>query len=195
MQSGSAPAHRKQICAFVEGDTEKDYLEHWHRRFRADVHVAIDKFRGSPLRLVDEAVKQRRHDVREEERGRGRARDEYWCVFDRDDHQDFDDAITAAAANHIRVAHSNPCIELWFILHSRDQSAWVDRQVAQRESKRLLECGKRLTQQALEFLDDNFDDAKSRAVRLDSWHEGNDSPPRSNPSSSVWELVERISIQ
>jgi len=27
---------------------------------------------------------------------------------------------------------------------------------------------------------------------LDSMHEGNDSPPRSNPSSDVWRLVDRL---
>jgi len=192
VRPGSAPADRKQIYVFVEGDTERDYLDHWHRRFRDDVHVAIDKCRGSPLRLVSEAVKQRSHDLAEEKRGRGRARDEYWCVFDRDEHQDFNDAITEAATGNVRVAFSNPCLELWFVLHSRDQTAWIHRDDVQRESKRILKCGKNLTSQALESLDGTFDDARRRARQLDLWHEGNGSPPRSNPSSSMWELIERI---
>lgn len=192
MQPGRAPADRKQIYVFVEGDTEKDYLEHWHRRFRADVHVEIDKFRGSPLRLVDEAVKQREQDARDERRNRGRIADEYWCVFDRDEHQDFDEAISVTAASGINVAHSNPCIELWFVLHFRDQTAWIHRHDARDASKRLLRCDKRLTPNALESLDESFVEARHRARQLDEWHEGNDSAPRSNPSSGVWGLVERI---
>ncbi|MDE0136893.1 MAG: RloB family protein [Acidimicrobiaceae bacterium] len=192
LQPGRAPADRKQIYVFVEGDTEKDYLEHWHRRFRADVHVVIDDFRGSPRRLVEEAAKQRKQDVRDERRSRGRVADEYWCVFDRDEHQDFDEAIAVAAASGITVAHSNPCFELWFILHFRDQTAWIHRHDAQDESEGLLRCRKRLTLNALETLDEFFADARRRARQLDEWHEGNDSPLRSNPSSGVWGLVERI---
>ena len=175
--------------------TEKDYVEHWYRKFRHSVLVAIDSFHGSPLSLVEEAIKQRAQDQREEKRGRGCARDEYWCVFDRDSHEDFDQAIATAEAEGIQVAYSNPCLELWFVLHFEDQGRWIHRDDVQKVSKRLLKCEKRLTPEALESLDESFDNAKRRALQLDSWHEGNDSPPRSNPSSSVWELVERISIR
>ncbi|WP_419554010.1 RloB family protein [Candidatus Poriferisodalis sp.] len=196
MELGRGEASPRQILVFTEGEaTEKDYVEHWHGKNRKHVRVTVDKFHGSPRRLVEEAIKRRAQDQYEERRGRGRARDEYWCVFDRDSHDDFDQAIATAASNDIRVAYSNPCIELWFILHFRDQTAWIHRHDSQKESKRLLKCEKRLTRQALESLDGSFDDAKHRALQLDGRHQGNDSPPRSNPSSSVWELVERISIR
>ncbi len=183
----------RRLYIFTEGQgTEKDYINHWFRKYRSHIRIVIDKFHGSPLRLVEEAIKQRKQDVRDEKQSRGRAADEYWAVFDCDEHQDFDEAIKEAAANNIRIAVSNPCIELWFILHFRDQTAWLHRRDAQKESEQRLKCTKRLTRQALEALDEGFDDAKGRALHLDKWHEGNDSPLRSNPSSSVWELVERI---
>ncbi len=186
-------ASERSLYVFTEGKgTEKDYINHWFRKHRNHIRIVIDKFHGSPLRLVENAITQREQDRREEKRSRGQVADEYWVVFDCDEHQDFDEAIKEATANNIRIAVSNPCIELWFILHSRDQTAWIHRHNAQKDSEHLLKCKKRLTRQALEALDEGFDDAKGRALHLDSWHEGNGSPPRSNPSSSVWELVERI---
>jgi len=42
-----------------------------------------------------------------------------WAVFDKDDFpaDHFDNAINMAAAKGIKVAWSNECIELWFLLH------------------------------------------------------------------------------
>ncbi len=195
-KSTTGPVTDRSLYVFTEGRrTEPDYIKHWFRKHRDRTLVTIDEFHGTPLRLVEEAIKQRQQDLRDEKHSRGSVADEYWCVFDRDEHDEFDDAVKAAEAQNIKIACSNPCIELWFMLHFRYQTAWIHRHDAQDESERLLECKKRLTHQALESLDRSFDDAKRRAQRLDSWHSGNGSPPRSNPSSSVWELVERISIR
>lgn len=46
-----------------------------------------------------------------------------WVVFDRDiqyhdnEDEDFNNAIELAEKNNIRVAYSNDCFELWFLLH------------------------------------------------------------------------------
>lgn len=37
-----------------------------------------------------------------------------------------------------------------------------------------------------------FETAKQRARTLDERHAGNGSPPRSNPSTDLWRLVERL---
>ncbi len=119
----SAPASaKKQIYVFCEGEgTEPDYIRYWQRKHRNQVVVVIDDFYGGPLQLVDRVIKRRQYDLREERRGRGRAFDEYWCVFDRDEHGDFDSTVNRAVSSDIRVAHSNPCIELWFMLHFVDR--------------------------------------------------------------------------
>lgn len=188
------PATDRSLYVFTEGRrTEPDYINHWFRKHRDRVLVTIDEFHGTPLRLVEEAVKRQEQDQRDQRRGRGRAHDEYWCVFDHDEHPRLNEAFDTAAANGVHVAFSNPCIELWFLLHFEGGTGSIHRRKAQKDSKRLLKCDKHLSRQALELLDDNFGDAKRRALQLDNWHEGNDSPPRSNPSSSVWELIDQIS--
>jgi hypothetical protein len=144
------------------------------------------------MTLVDYAIQAKREAQREERRGHGAAWDEIWCVFDVDSHPNLNLAIAKAEASGIRVAVSNPCIELWFILHFEGQTAYIDRRGAQRRARELLGCEKGLSDAALEALGEQYDRAKARAVELDAKHAGDGSPPRSNPSSGVWRFVDRI---
>jgi hypothetical protein len=45
-------------------------------------------------------------------------------MFDRDEHPNFARAIDLADRHGIKLAMSNPCLELWFILHFEDQTAY-----------------------------------------------------------------------
>jgi hypothetical protein len=46
--------------------------------------------------------------------------DQVWCVFDKDDFGDFNEAIKLAEANNFGVAYSNQAFEYWIILHFDD---------------------------------------------------------------------------
>lgn len=122
------------------------------------------------MTVVSRAVELKRYESREARRGRGRASDEYWCVFDVDQHPNVGAVIEKALANGIGVALSNPCIELWFILHFQDQTAHIERSNAQAVSKELLMCDKILDNAALEDLTERFPEAKVRAMALDAKH-------------------------
>lgn len=164
----------------------------WRREFRDRLLISIDPFHGVPLSLVNEAVKTKKVESRDQKRGRGRAHDEIWCMFDIDAHPNVTEAIQMARDNGIRLAISNPCIELWFILHFEDQTAYLSRQDAQSRSSELLGCGKNLSREAMDVLFEQFEDAGRRAHNLDVKHTNDGSPPGSNPSSSVWKLIESI---
>lgn len=184
---------RRELLVFTEGErTEEGYVIHWRRAFRDRVIVTVDEFHGGPLPLVDRAVTAKRAEASEERRGRGRSHDEVWCVFDRDEHPNVPEALEKAAANGIGAALSNPCIELWFILHFGDQTANLGRDEAQSRAKSLLGCEKTLTPKALTELEGRFEDARTRARQLDEKHLGDDSPRHANPSSNLWELIDRI---
>ena len=178
---------------FTEGErTEDGYLVHWRREFRDKVIVTIDSFHGGPLQLVDHAVATKRSEAREERRGGGRPHDEVWCVFDRDEHPNIPQALDKAAGNGIGVILSNPCIELWFVLHFDDQTAHLERGEAQSRSRELLSCDKNLSPDALRKLAGRYADARIRAQKLAQKHRGDGSPPHANPSSNMWELIDRI---
>jgi len=184
---------KRELLVFTEGRlTEPGYLVYWHREHRRRVSVEISEFHGGPLQLVKKAAEAKAIGARDQKRGRGRAWDEIWCVFDVDVHPDLPEALQIAGAGGIRVAVSNPCIELWFLLHFRDQTAFIDRKDAQRRCRTELACDKELTEEALSRLAASYSQARRRAIALDEKHEGDGSPPLSNPSSSVWELVDAI---
>jgi len=189
-------ATRREILVFTEGEkTEDGYLLPWRRTYRDTVLLEIDPFHGVPQSLVEQAIATKKAEARDERRGRGRAHDEIWCVFDIDAHPNVPEAIRLAQTHGIGLAISNPCIELWFILHFQDQTAYLSRHDAQSAAAALLGCGKVLTRAAMDLLYDGYEDARDRAQRLDAKHDGDGSPPGSNPSSSVWTLIEAIRPQ
>ena len=147
----------------------------------------------SPMGLVSRAKDDLRLSRRSAKRHGAPQFDEIWCVFDVDRHPQVPQAIFEATQSAINVAVSNPCFELWLVLHSHDQRAPVNgREIQRRASELGLIDGKSVPESAWSVLDDNYEDAARRARELDAWHDGNDSAPRSNPSTNVWRLVDRL---
>ena len=102
-------------------------------------------------------------------------------------------AVEDARKSGIGLVVSNPCFELWFVLHVREQTAFINRHDVQRLANELGLCdGKKIPVAAWTALVEAFDDAKRRARALDERHTGNDSPPRENPSTDVWRLVDGL---
>lgn len=181
------------LLVFIEGlRTEEDYLTYWRRQYRDRVLIDIDPFRGGPLQLVERAVAAKRSEARDAKRGRGRPHDQIWCMFDRDEHPYFDRAIDLANRHGINLAISNPCIELWFMIHFEDHTAFIERQKAQDRAEELLGCSKALNESALRALAERYDEARRRAIKLDEKHAGDGSPPGTNPCSGVWRLIDVI---
>ncbi|MGW4844240.1 RloB family protein [Nocardia brasiliensis] len=183
-----------QLRVYAEGQvTECNYLTHWQRKYRDTTIVSLaDHQETTPRELVERAIRERVRDAQDEKRGRGKAFDEYWCVFDVDDHPFLNDVLATAARSGINIVLSNPCLELWFVLHFKSQTAYLERGQAQKMSEGHTRCRKRLTDDVLLFLEDNYGTAKSRAQALDRKHadDGTESP--CNPSSNMWTLIDRI---
>ena len=169
--------------------TEPDYLKSWERR-NPGVRLDIDKDSAgcAPMTLVARAREQKKSQSR-----RDPEFDEFWCVFDVDAHPDLNSAIAEARDANIWTAVSNPCFELWLVLHDEDQTAHVDRRTIQRRARDLGLIGdKAIPESALPRFRDGYKDAKERARALDSKHEGDGRKPGANPSSGVWRLVDSI---
>lgn len=183
----------RRISVFTEGSkTEPGYIKHWYRLYRDRVQVHVWDGLGAPMQVVERAVETKKQETREARRGRGRASDEYWCVIDVDQHPHVDRAVEKAQANDIDIAVSNPCIELWFVLHFQDQTAHIKAKTAQDISQRELKCGKALNRNALQQLTKRYPKAKTRAENLKHKHRDDGNPPQQNPSSNVWTLIDQI---
>ena len=101
------------------GNSEPLYFSSLGRTLKATVIESI-KGAGSPDAIADKAVEEARsrgffsRSGRKQRVARG---DQIWAVFDRDQHEHFDAAVTKCEQNGIKVARSNPCFEVWLILH------------------------------------------------------------------------------
>jgi hypothetical protein len=156
------------------------------------VTLTIDAHHGSPIHLVNRAIVAQRAERQEYRRGRGIPYDEIWCVFDDDHRPEVREAITRAERWGVGVAFSNPCIELWFVLHFDHHGAWVTNDQIQRRASQLLGCDKNLTDAALDLLCERYEPARERAKAIAEGHVTAGASPYLNPSSTLWHLIESM---
>jgi hypothetical protein len=90
----------------------------------ARLRLDIKAIGQDPLSVVKEAKKIADKKKRED----NRPYDFVWCVFDKDDFDCFDEAITSAKNNEFHIAYSNQCFELWFLLHFSELSVSCNRE-------------------------------------------------------------------
>ena len=98
----------------------------------ADIRVLASELGTQPLRVVDSAIR---------EFSRKKAYDRVYAVFDRDDHENYANAIHRAEAQNGKLKNderkpisfcaivSVPCFEFWLLLHFEDVRAWLHRDV------------------------------------------------------------------
>lgn len=148
---------------------------------------------GTPKTLVERAVELKKGAERSAKRSgdRNQLYDEIWCVFDIDEHPLVAEARQQANANKIRLAISNPCFELWILLHFQDQFAHLERSNAQHLCRGHLPGYEKVV--PCERLMDLYSEAKRRAEALDAW-QGTRGCSGGNPSTSVYHLVEMIKV-
>lgn len=114
--------------------------------------------------------------------------DEAWCVFDIDEFRDVPRAVSDALRQDVEVAISNPCFELWLLLHFADHCAY-----AESYAKVLPHLARHLPRYDKTRIDfrhfaDSWRDAVRRAKALAP--EGKEHEV--NPSSGVWRLAEAV---
>lgn len=129
------------IVVVCEGkDTEVNYFDYFDSRYaRVDVKVADKSSRGKDKgkatdceSLVERAVyfKQNKYYINEEDG------DRVWCIFDVDINYNNDNGIQSkiteiekakkiAKNNKIRLGISNPCFELWYLIHFKYTTAYL----------------------------------------------------------------------
>jgi hypothetical protein len=185
-----------RILVVCEGlVTEPEYIRAFqHHVKNPRVHVALPKTSGAPITVVEtaQALAAEASARAKRERDENLKFDSVWAVVDVDSHLSLDQALLLAESNHINVALSNPCFELWALLHLADQRAHVERHVlASLLRDRFPAYAKLLP---FESLIDGYDQAVARATSLEQAgaHHGD---PRRNPSTAVYKLTELIRTQ
>ncbi len=110
--------------------------------------------------------------------------DAVWCVFDKDEF-DIVTAASEAARRGVEVAISNPCFELWLLLHHTDHSAYA---TCAQVAARLVGVVSTYNKSRLDFrhFSSGVGTAIERARQLE--HGADSLFP--NPSAGVWRLAE-----
>jgi hypothetical protein len=153
------------------------------------VEIRIEGAGAVPRTVVQRALALKEEAEREAKRSSDPSLrfDEVWCVFDIDDHPRLNDAKQLADANEILLAISNPCFELWVLLHLKDQTAHIDR------TKIASLCCQVMDQKRVNYgvIRERYDEAVRRASALHQ-RQCQNGCEGDNPTTHVHRLTERL---
>jgi hypothetical protein len=185
-RSRSCRELRKIFLIVCEGEkTEPLYFAHFREELRGKVSIKlVDCNIKDAIGLASFAEKQKeRLDIDT------KGEDRIWIVFDADENSQAQVDRAAMMARRIGadIALSNPCFELWYLLHFEDRREALDRATAVARLRRYLpeydksvDCCERLaTVQA---------SAMQRAQALEE-KAGKPLSIAANPSTGVWRVV------
>jgi hypothetical protein len=175
---------RQRFLIYCEGEkTEPNYFH----GFRApSLIVKVEGLRKNTLSLVQRVI-----ELRAAEEGEY---DQTWCVFDKDDFPDdkFNQAISLARRNGMKVAYSNQSFELWYVLHF----SYMRSAITRSDYMRILDeqLGHKYEKNSTGIYDE-LHDFQTVAIRnarrlLDQYHPSR--PAKDDPSTTVHLLVEQL---
>ena len=181
------------ILVVSEGEvTEPEYIHGLQRACRNPrVTVKVAKEHGVPKTLVKTA-KQYKEEAKAratQEKDDNLAYDSVWCIFDIDEHPDVGEAKVTARDNGIDVAISNPCIELWLLLHFSDNPGMQDRATIKKKLRKHVPKYDKHVDYATYSA--GYPQAVTRAAKMDQDAEEAREPHR-NPTTGVYRLTELI---
>jgi hypothetical protein len=190
---------KPEIVIVCEGKvTEPRYFDEF-RSFSGNSLVTVTSIGGCgvPVSVVERAICEKAERV---SRAR-KSRDsfdllfEVWAVFDRDAHpkRQVPDAISLAAQNDIQVAFSNPCFEVWGLMHFGIFNRPGHHHEAQAELKKALNgyCHEKNPVMDVRALWERYPDAVTNAERALAARAA-EQTPQGDPSTGVHILTERI---
>ena len=187
---------RKVIIVCEGKKTEYGYFEAIRKHLRLptlQVRV-IHPDATDPLSIVRYAL-DIRQDLKVEKAWA--SEDSVWAVFDGDEHRlenpdNWNNAIQTARSKKVELAVSNPCFELWYLLHYQDRAASLSRQEAERLLRKHISGYKKngiLWPVPLELL---TPEAMRRAKKIAERAIADAYPEHTNPCTSVCNLVESL---
>ena len=148
---------------------------------------------GVPLTIVRKSVQAKKDLIKEAKKTGFERHIEVWAVFDVDEHPNLPQAINMANGNKIYVAQSNPCIEIWPLLHLEFQRAPIHRHALQKKLAQYMDSYKKNGSKIIDYnqIKNNYKEAKQRAEQIMTEHKqvGDE---LANPSTDIFKLLDGI---
>jgi hypothetical protein len=164
---------RPTFFVFCEGETESAYIKYLRSRYRLPLEVVI-KIKGSGInrRFIDRCKKdQTTH-----------PKDRTFLIYDYDVPEIAD---KLKKIGKVDLIFSNPCFELWYLLHCQNQTAELTTDECVSKLMNHIQNYRKgiLDNRLKDKLSDHKNDALSRAKSL---------PGLTNPSTNVYRLIEEL---
>lgn len=187
---------KRKFIIYSEGkNTEPDYFRALRRDLLgALVDLEIIDAAGVPMTIAERACER----AMAMKRVRGRKSsfeegDQVWAVFDRDEHPKVPDALERCRVGNVGVAFSDPCFELWLILHLHDFDRPDDRHQVQAALAKACADYDPKGRKSADFskLIAKIKDAEERAEQQLKRRDAEGQPPR-RPFTTVFRLTQEM---
>ena len=166
---------RKIALVICEGETEVGYISLLKAWYKSPVRI-VSHIEGT--KITPSLVEKRAKELRISQWDKVHT----FLMYDMDV-QTINEKLLRCKAEKLL---SNPCFEMWLLLHAKDQKAPVNTEAVIKELKKSAPVWKSdskssFTDTQKTFLHDNTDLAVARAKKLQEFH---------NPSTSIYKLID-----
>lgn len=171
-----------------------DYFQGIQRDLRAGDRIKILGDFGEPFNLITKAKKHMKS-ARLRREDKFAPYDQVWCVLDVEapvPHPALQKALKIARESGIKVAASNPCFELWALIHLSKTTKYMTNDQAQDALEQITEVGYTIEDKKIKNIDllvKNKEHACEHARYLRD-QLGKSNPVEHNPSTNVDVLVD-----
>ncbi|SNR93808.1 RloB-like protein [Streptosporangium subroseum] len=195
---------QRAVFVFTEGKvTEPKYIETIKALVHVPANVRIANERASdsnrtPADLLSLAIKLLEEKKQEDSKANlpQPMRTQVWCIFDHDgrEQNELNSLLTRAKRHGVEVAFSNPCFEIWRLLHLKSASGTfggVCGQVEQRLPQEFHQVPGGIKHVVSEQISGRFEIAWKRALEMNGRHPQHLALPSRDPYTDVHRFVEQ----
>lgn len=188
---------KRVILVAFEGKnkTENNYFNNYRLRDKDYIIKLVPGNETDPINLVNKTI------IKVKELGLNlKGNDRAYCIFDTDLDErkniQIAKARELAKKHHIIMITSNPCIELWFLLHFEYTTAWLSNNDVINKLKKYYPKYEKNMNIFPEIKDKVFEAIKN-AKKLESFQLDNDKiigTVEANPSTEMYKIVEELIV-
>ncbi len=184
---------KPRLTFVCEGkNSEPNYLRALKEKI--DIEWALFSFvvvpaAGVPSSIVKRVLEEKRQN---EVKDSFAEKDQYWALYDRDEHPCYYKAGIICRDNNIHIAASNPCIELWFILHETDYDKVVDRKKLQKACEKICNFSSKSKDTDFNKLVESYELATKRAEDKYAARESEKDKQLNPPYTTFFRLIREL---
>lgn len=181
---------RRYLIVSEDSKSSVDYLKSFPHDEEL-VEIVTEGGAGDPARVVKTGIALQKEAKKSKE-----PFIEVYCVFDRDDHESYQQAFDLIKGkNSIKAIWSNECFELWYLLHFEFRNSGMERKEIYSKLNELL--GREYDKgdiSTVEHLKNKMEQAHTNAAKLleYAYDENPQAPWMVNPSTKMHELVQKL---